>query len=190
MEIGLYFGSFNPVHVGHLIIASYAKHTTQLEQVWLIVSPQNPLKPSASLLNEYQRLHLVNLAIEDDPNLKSSDVEFHLPKPSYTVHTLAYLREKYPQHIFSIIMGSDSFKNLPKWKNYKHIIQQHKIYIFRRSNFDIIDKLGAKIEIIEAPLLQISSTDIRTLIKKAIPIRYLVTDKVAKEIEVGRYYKN
>src|ERR1700710_1916426 len=184
MEIGLYFGSFNPIHVGHLIIASYAKHTTSLEQVWMVVSPQNPLKHSATLLNEYQRLHLVNLAIEDDPSLKSSDVEFHLPKPSYTVHTLAYLREKYPQHTFSIIMGSDSFTNLPKWKNYEHIIEQHKIYIFRRPNFEVTDTLGAKTEIIEAPLLQISSTDIRSLIKKSVPIRYLVTDKVAKEIEV------
>ncbi len=189
MEIGLYFGSFNPVHVGHLIIASYAKHTTSLEQVWLVVSPQNPLKSSSSLLNEYQRLHLVKLAIEDDLNLKASDVEFHLPKPSYTVHTLAYLGEKYPQHTFSIIMGSDSFTNLPHWKNYEHIIQQHKIYVFMRPGFEITDTLGANIEIINAPLLDISSTNIRNMVKKAIPIRYLVPDKVAKEIEISRYYK-
>lgn len=189
MEIGLYFGSFNPVHVGHLIIASYAKHTTSLDQVWLIVSPQNPLKHASSLLNEYQRLHLVNLAIEDDNCLKASDVEFHLPKPSYTVHTLAYLVEKYPQHTFSVIMGSDSFTNLTHWKNYKYIIQQHKIYIFKRPGFEIIDSLGANIEFIDAPLLEISSTSIRNLVKKSIPIRYLVPDKVAKEIEVGRYYK-
>lgn len=189
MEIGLYFGSFNPIHVGHLIIASYAKHTTSLNQVWLVVSPHNPLKPAATLLNEYQRLHLVNLAIEDDVNLKSSDVEFHLPKPSYTVHTLAYLTEKYPQHIFSIIMGSDSFTNLTNWKNYQHIVQRHKIYIFKRAGFEIKDTLGANTEFIDAPLLNISSTNIRNLVKKSVPIRYLVTDKVAKEIEDGRYYR-
>ena len=189
MEIGLYFGSFNPIHVGHLIIASYAKHTTLLEQVWLVVSPQNPLKLSNSLLNEYQRLHLVNLAIEGDVHLKASDVEFHLPKPSYTVHTLAYLSEKYPQHNFSIIMGSDSFTNLTNWKNYQHIIQQHKIYIFKRPGFEVTDSLGANIEMIDAPLLEISSTNIRNFVRQSIPIRYLVPNKVAKEIEIGRYYK-
>lgn len=189
MDIGLYFGSFNPIHIGHLIIASYAKNTTLLDQVWLVVSPQNPLKASTSLLNEYQRLHLVNLSIEDDKNLKASDVEFHLPKPSYTVHTLAYLSEKYPQHTFSIIMGSDSFSNLSHWKNYQHIVQQHKIYVFNRPGFEVTNNIGANIEFIDAPLLEISSTNIRNLIKKSIPIRYLVTDNVAKEIEIGRYYK-
>ena len=189
MEIGLYFGSFNPIHIGHLIIASYAKQTTSLQQVWLVVSPHNPLKLTSSLLDEYNRLHLVKLAIDDDSNLRTSDVEFHLPKPSYTVHTLAYLKEKYPQHHFSIIMGSDSFTNLPNWKNYQYIISNHKIYIFNRPSFKVDDTLGANVEFIDAPLLEISSTQIRKMIKAGQSIRYLVPDKTAKEIEESRYYK-
>ena len=190
MEIGLYFGSFNPIHVGHLIIASYARQTTSLQQVWMVVSPHNPLKQSASLLNEYHRLHLVKLATEEDLNLKVTDVEFHLPKPSYTVHTLAYLQEKYPQHQFSIIMGSDSFTNLPKWKNYQHILSNHKIYIFNRPGFEVTDHLGGTIEILNAPLLQISATEIRAMIKKGLSIRYMVPEKPAKEIEDNRYYRD
>jgi nicotinate-nucleotide adenylyltransferase len=189
MHIGLYFGSFNPIHIGHLIIASYAKHTTDLQQVWLVVSPQNPLKPSKTLLNEYDRLHLIHLALDDDPNLKVTDVEFRLPKPSYTVYTLAHLKEKYPQHTFSIIMGSDSFMNLTQWKNYKYIVENHKIYIFKRQGFEVENNLGANITIMEAPLLDISSTKIREMIRASIPIRYLVPDMVAKEIEAAKYYK-
>ena len=189
MEIGLYFGSFNPIHIGHLIIASYAKQATTLQQVWLVVSPHNPLKASSSLLNEYHRLHLVKLAIEEDNNLKTTDVEFHLPKPSYTVHTLAYLKEKYPQHQFSIIMGSDSFYNLPKWKNYEYILKNHKIFIFNRPGFESANSLGGKIETIKAPLLQISASEIRAMIKKGLSVRYLVPENVAKEIEANRYYK-
>jgi nicotinate-nucleotide adenylyltransferase len=190
MHIGLYFGSFNPIHIGHLIIASYAKHTTDLQQVWLVVSPQNPLKPSKTLLNEYDRLHLIHKAIEDDPNLKVTDVEFKLSKPSYTVHTLAHLTEKYPHHTFSIIMGSDSFMNLTQWKNYQYIAKNHHIYIFKRTGFEVENKIGANINIMEAPLLDISSTKIREMIRATIPIRYLVPEPVAKEIENNRYYKS
>ncbi len=189
MHIGLYFGSFNPIHIGHLIIASYAKHTTDIQQVWLVVSPQNPLKPSKSLLNEYDRLHLIHLAIDEDPNLKVTDVEFKLTKPSYTVHTLAHLTEKYPQHTFSIIMGSDSFMNLTQWKNYEYLVKHHKIFIFERPGFPIENTLQANIEKIEAPLLEISSTKIREMVRTSTPIRYLVPDAVAKEIEVSRYYR-
>jgi nicotinate-nucleotide adenylyltransferase len=189
MHIGLYFGSFNPIHIGHLIIASYARHTTDLQQVWLIVSPQNPLKPSKSLLNEYDRLHLIHKAIDEDPNLRVSDIEFKLSKPSYTVHTLAHLAEKYPQHQFSVIMGSDSFLNLSHWKNHEHIIANYHLYIFKRPGFEIENTRGAKITIIDAPMLEISSTKIREMIKTSIPIRYLVPDAVAKEIEDNRYYK-
>ena len=116
MRIGLYFGSFNPVHCGHLIIANHILNETVLDKVWFIVSPQNPFKHSAGLLNEYDRLHLLRVAVEEDNRIKVSDIEFGLPKPSYTVDTLAYLAEKYPEHEFSIIMGSDSFQNLHKWK--------------------------------------------------------------------------
>ena len=113
MKIGLFFGSFNPIHNGHLMVASFVANHSDLKQVWLVVSPQNPLKPQGSLLNEYDRLHLAKLAIEDDTQLKVSDIEFSLPKPSYTIDTLTYLQEKYPQHEFSVIMGADSFQNLP-----------------------------------------------------------------------------
>ena len=188
MHIGLYFGSFNPIHVGHLIIASYARHHTDLEQVWLVVSPQNPLKPAGTLLNEYDRLHLIRLAIEDDPHLKASDIEFNLPKPSYTVTTLAYLQEKYPKHTFSVIMGSDSLQNLDKWKNYETILKNHTLYVFKRPEFEIKQYPGANIKIIPAPLIEISSTEIRKQIKLKIPVRYQVTLAVAKEIEANRYY--
>src|SRR5688500_17203696 len=123
MRIGLYFGSFNPVHSGHLIIANHILNETELEKIWFVVSPQNPFKTGAGLLNEYDRLHLIRLATEDDTRIKASDIEFDLPKPSYTINTLAYLDEKYPDHQFSIIMGSDSFQNLHKWKNYEVIIK-------------------------------------------------------------------
>src|ERR1044071_5165784 len=118
MKIGLYFGSFNPVHTGHLIIANHILNETDLDKVWFVVSPQDPFKVNHSLLNEYDRLHLVNVATEDDTRMKVSDIEFSLPKPTYTSFTLTHLQEKYPTHLFSIIMGSDSFQNLDKWKNY------------------------------------------------------------------------
>ncbi len=189
MHIGLYFGSFNPIHHGHLIIASYCCHKTDLEQVWLILSPLNPLKPSASLLNEYDRLHLVNLAIENDLKLQARDVEFRLPKPSYTVHTLAYLQEKYPDHTFSIIMGADSLSNLPQWKNSETIINNHHLYVFRRPGFALENPTNAHYTLVEAPLLDISSTQIRNFIKEGIPVRYMIPDKVAEEIERNNYYR-
>lgn len=189
MKIGLYFGSFNPVHIGHLIIANHIINYTDLQQVWLIVSPHNPLKPSSSLLNEYHRLHLVQSSLEGETRLKASNIEFHLPKPSYTVDTLAYLKEKYPQHLFAIIMGSDSFCNLSKWKNYEIIIKNHPLYVYEREGFRINNGLKADVNILKAPLLQISSTHIRELIKQRKSIRYMVPDIVKEEIERNGYYK-
>jgi len=185
MNIGLYFGSFNPIHIGHLIIASHVANHTEMDQVWLVVSPQNPLKPSATLLNEYHRLHLVRLALEDDPQVKASDVEFKLPKPSYTIDTLAYLHEKYPQHQFSIIMGSDSFQNLPKWKNFELLLKKYPFIVYRRRDHDIKETWGAKMNMVEAPLLEISATTIRQNRKEGKTIRYLVPEKVREEIEIG-----
>lgn len=189
MKIGLYFGSFNPVHIGHLIIANHIAYSTDLNQVWFIVSPQNPLKPSASLLNEYHRLFLVKSAIDGENKLQASNVEFHLPKPSYTVNTLAYLKEKFPQHEFSVIMGSDSFCNIHNWKNYEVILKNYQLYIYRRQGFDIENKTGANITILDAPFLEISSTHIRNLVKSGKSIRYLVPDIVKDEIERNRYYQ-
>ena len=189
MKIGLYFGSFNPIHIGHLIVASYVANHTDMQQVWFVVSPQNPLKPSSVLLNEYHRLHLVRLAVEDDLRLKASEVEFKLPRPSYTIDTLTYLQEKYPQNEFSIIMGSDSFQNLPHWKNFEQLVKNFPFIIYKRPGFEVTDHWGAAVKVLNAPLLQISATEIRNNIKSGKTIRYLVPDKVREEIEMNHYYK-
>lgn len=190
MKVGLYFGSFNPIHHGHLIIANYMVQQTALDQVWFVVSPQNPLKPSAGLLNEYHRLFLVQIATEGEPKLKVTDIEFRLPKPSYTVTTLAYLAEKYPTHEFALVMGSDSFENLPRWKNYEHILENYPIYIYKRPGHEVTAQYDkAAITILKAPLLEISATHIRKNIKEGKSIRYLVPDKVMEEIERNSYYR-
>lgn len=191
MTIGLYFGSFNPIHTGHLIIANHVRQQAGLNQVWLVVSPQNPLKPSAGLLNEFHRLALVQLGIDDEPGLKASDIEFRLPRPSYTADTLAYLQEKYPQHEFSVIMGSDSFQNLSKWKNPEYILKHHTIYVYTRPGFEvkIVEDQKEKVKILDAPLLEISATHIRNNVKQGRSIRYLVPEKVREEIEKNGYYR-
>lgn len=189
MKIGLYFGSFNPVHVGHLIIANHLLNETDIQKIWFVVSPQNPFKKENTLLNEYHRLHLVKKATEDDIRIKASDIEFSLPKPSYTANTLAYLSEKYPENEFCIIMGSDSFQNLYKWKNYEVIINNYQLFVYPRPGFDIRDTMGANLTISDAPLLQISATQIRKYAKEGKSLRYMLTDKVLDEIEKGGYYK-
>lgn len=189
MRIGLYFGSFNPVHIGHCIIASHMLQNTRLEKIWMVVSPQNPFKESASLLNEYHRLHLVKLATEDEPGIKASDIEFYLPRPSYTIDTLTYLKEKHPEHDFSIVLGSDGLQNLHKWKNATTLVKDHLLYVYPRPGFDLINTPGARIETVKAPLLEISSTHIREMLQQGKSIRYLVPDKVREEIELYHYYK-
>jgi nicotinate-nucleotide adenylyltransferase len=191
MQVGLYFGSFNPIHHGHLIIANYLLENTDLDQVWFVVSPQNPLKPSGSLLNEYHRLFLVQTAIEGENRLKASEIEFKLPKPSYTVDTLTYLQEKYPSYKFSLIMGSDSFQNLPKWKNYSWLLQHYPIYVYKRPEHEKLPSFPSakKIMVLDAPLLPISATHIRKNIREGRSIRYLVPDAVREEIERNGYYK-
>jgi nicotinate-nucleotide adenylyltransferase len=189
MNIGLYFGSFNPIHVGHLIIANHILNESGLQKIWFIVSPQNPFKTSDGLLNEYDRLHLVQKAVENDNRLKASDIEFSLPKPSYTVETLAYLKEKYPGHSFSIIMGSDSFQNLGKWKNAEVIIAHYPILVYKRPGFEISNILHAKIQVMDAPLLEISATHIRELLRTGKSIKYLVPPSVEEEIAAGNFFK-
>jgi len=189
MKIGLFFGSFNPIHHGHLMVASFIANHTELQQVWLVVSPQNPLKTQSSLLNEYDRLHLAQLAIENDAQLKVSDIEFKLPKPSYTIDTLTYLQEKYPQHQFYVIMGSDSFQNLPKWKNFEALVKNYQFIVYRRPGFEITEKYGADVTYLEAPMLELSATLIRNNCKDGITIRYLVPEDVRLEIERNNYFK-
>lgn len=190
MKIGLYFGSFNPIHHGHLLIASYILQHTELKQVWFVVSPQNPLKPAVSLLNEYHRFYLVQLAIEGENNFKASDIEFKLPKPSFTVDTLTYLQEKYPANEFAVVMGSDSFQNLPKWKNHNWLLQHYLIYVYKRPEHETLPVYpNAKgVHLLNAPLLPISSTEIRKDIKSGRSIRYLVPEAVRIEIERNGYY--
>jgi nicotinate-nucleotide adenylyltransferase len=190
MKIGLYFGSFNPIHHGHLIIATYVQQHSDLDRVWFVVSPQNPFKLSSALLNEYHRLYLVQISVEGETKLKASDIEFKLPKPSFTSDTLIYMCEKYPDHEFSIIMGSDSFQNLAKWKNHTYILNHHALYIYKRAGFEKMPEFpGAKITILDAPLLQISATHIRETIKNGKSIRYLVTEAAREEIERNGYYQ-
>lgn len=190
MNIGLYFGSFNPVHNGHLIIAQHLLNETELQQVWMVVSPQNPFKPQKQLLNEYQRLHLLQVALQNNDAIKAVDIEFRLPRPSYTIDTLTYLHEKYPQHRFSIIMGSDSLQNLDKWKQAHLIMQQYSIYVYQRPGFAIIPHTCNDLQVVQAPLLEVSATHIRQLIRRGKSIRYLVPDAVVSEIEEAGYYRS
>lgn len=189
MKVGLYFGSFNPIHIGHLIIANHVLNETSLEKIWFVVSPQNPFKSSSTLLNEYDRLHLVQKAVENDNRLKASDIEFSLPRPSYTSQTLSYLTEKYPSHEFTILMGSDSFQNLGKWKNAETIIKHFPILVYRRPQFEITDSLNARLTVLQAPLLEISATYIRTCVQTGKSIKYLVPKPVEEEIENSGFYK-
>lgn len=189
MRIGLFFGSFNPVHHGHLIIAQHFLNATDMEQIWMVVSPQNPFKNSRHLLNEYQRLHLLRIATEKTPQIKPVDIEFRLPKPSYTINTLAYLKEKYPQHDFSLIMGTDSVQNLPNWKNGSIIMNDYKIFAYKRPGFDIQIGQIKDLTLMDAPLLMISSSYIRELIEHGKSIRFLLPEDVIAEIERSGYYR-
>lgn len=190
MKIGLFFGSFNPVHNGHLIIANYVCETTELEKVWLVVSPQNPLKQKETLLREYDRLHLINLAIEDNKNLRASNIEFKLPKPSYTIDTLTYLKEKYPQHEFSLIMGSDNLETLHKWKNYELILQNYPIYVYNRRDVDTNPfPKNKQIQFLNFPFLDISATFIRENLKQGVSMQYFLPEPVWKYIDVMKLYR-
>ena len=192
MKIGLYFGSFNPIHTGHLIIAQHILNHTEIQRLWFVISPHNPLKDKASLANDRDRLHLVQLAIEDNPSMKASDIEFKLPQPSYTIDTLTYIKEKYPRYEFALIMGADNLISLPKWKNYQLLINNYPIYIYKRPNYPIESALvqHENIHVLDTPLLDISSTWIRQLIKTKKSIRYLVPEKVFDYLESSHLYRN
>lgn len=189
MRIGLYFGSFNPVHVGHLIIANHMANNAELDQVWFVISPQNPLKKANNLLNKFHRKYLIDIAIEGEKKLRTSTIEFTLPTPSYTIDTLTYLKDKHPNFEFSIIMGSDSLQNISKWKNYEQLIKSCQILVYERPGFETKNDFGDRVSILNAPLLDISSSVIRQMIKTAKSIRFLVPDAVKEEIEKNHYYK-
>lgn len=188
MNIGLFFGSFNPIHHGHLIIANHVLNTTALSHIWFVISPQNPFKDTHSLLNEHHRKHLVDLAIEADDRLKSSNIEFHLPRPSYTIDTLVHLGEQYPRHQFHLIVGSDSYQNMHKWKNAELLVKNYPILVYARPGFDIESDKLKNVSVLSAPLLQISSSYIRDLIQRRKSIRYLVPEIVREEILAQQYY--
>ncbi|MGA0557073.1 nicotinate (nicotinamide) nucleotide adenylyltransferase [Larkinella sp. VNQ87] len=189
MKIGLFFGSFNPVHIGHLIIANTMATTTDLEQVWFVVSPQNPFKKNKSLLHEFDRIDLVERAIADNARLKATDIEFSMPRPSYTIDTLARLQEKYPQHQFKLIIGGDNLAQFPNWKNHEKILEFYGLYVYPRPNSAPSPlEHHPNVKFIEAPLLDISATFIRESIKKNRSIRYLVPEVVEEIIERKRFY--
>ncbi len=206
MKIGLYFGTFNPIHVGHLIIANHMAEHADLDQIWMVVTPHNPLKKKSTLLDDYHRLQMVHLATEDFPKIKPSDIEFKLSQPNYTVNTLVHLEEKYPNYEFSLIMGEDNLKSLHKWKNYEVILENHEIYVYPRleakvsveeaissdaDNLDlkILQKFGTKIHMIDAPVVEISATFIRENIKKGKNVQPLLPAKVWEYIDHNNFYK-
>jgi len=189
-KIGLFFGSFNPIHIGHLIIANIMAENTDLNKVWFVVSPQNPFKPSKGLLHEFDRYDMVKAAVADHYKLEVSDVEFNLPKPSYTIHTLAHLTEKFPGKEFKVIIGEDNLENFAKWKNHEQILDQFGLYVYPRPNVTNSDlKRHQNVKIIEAPLLDISATYIRNCIKDNKSIRYLVPEPVEQLIRLKHFYK-
>lgn len=189
MKIGLLFGSFNPVHVGHLIIANYMANYTTLDKVWLVVSPQNPLKKYGDLANTYDRLEMCKLATDNSNNIQVSDVELKLPQPSYTIDTLTYLKEKYPQHDFALIMGSDNLVSLPKWKNYKLILRDYQIFVYPRPGYENTDlATHPSVTITMTPLMELSATFIRKSLAEKKNVQYFVPDPVLNFIEAKNLY--
>lgn len=200
-KIGLYFGTFNPIHVGHLIIANHMADYTDLDKVWLVVTPQNPFKEKSSLLADYHRLALVKVAIEDNTHLNASSIEFDLPKPSYTYYTLAHLCETYPEHKFSLIMGEDNLRTFHKWKNHERIISNHQLYVYPRvlteseieelKDFHLTSPLLTHPNVImcDAPVMKVSSSFIRAAIRDKKDVRYLLTDPVHKYIQEMHFYE-
>ena len=192
MKVGLYFGTFNPIHIGHVIIANHMAEYSELEQIWMVVTPHNPFKNKSSLLANYHRYELVYLALEKYPKIKPSDIEFKLPQPSYTVDTLAYIGKKYPQHDFCLIMGEDNLYSLPKWKDYKVILENHDIYYYPRI---IAKKLKTslvthnKVHRVSAPVIEISATSIRQGIKNNKNVSPMLSSEVWRYINEMNFYR-
>ncbi|NOZ45822.1 MAG: nicotinate-nucleotide adenylyltransferase [Chlorobi bacterium] len=190
MKTGLFFGSFNPVHIGHLAIANYMVEFTDLNEFWFVVSPHNPLKEKKSLLKSHHRFDMVYKAIENDIRFQVTDIEFRLPQPSYTINTLAYLRERYPKYEFSLIMGMDNLENIQKWKNYEEIINNYRILVYPRPKSKKNEWSNKKnINLVEAPIMEISSSFIRKAIKEKKDIRYFLPSRVYEYIQQMHFYE-
>lgn len=200
-KVGLYFGTFNPIHVGHLIIANYMADYTELDEVWLVVTPQNPFKAKSSLLADYHRLTLAKISVEDNPKVRVSDIEFNLPKPSYTINTLTHLKEANPSVDFALIMGEDNLRSLHKWKNHEVILENHHVYVYPRvltlqetEDLKIYPKEAKlanheKVITVDAPVMKLSASFVRKAIKEKRDVRYLLTDSVNKYIKEMHFYE-
>ncbi|WP_313098551.1 nicotinate (nicotinamide) nucleotide adenylyltransferase [Epilithonimonas sp.] len=196
-KIGLFFGSFNPIHIGHLILANYILEHSDMQELWFVVSPQNPFKEKKSLLNDHNRLDMVQLAIKNYPKMRASNVEFSLPTPSYTIDTLTYLQEKYPDYSFSIIMGEDNLGNLHKWKNYELLLQNYQVIVYPRIFGEDISaspnvtelKNHQNIQKIDAPIIELSATEIRNMIKSGKNVRPMLPQEVFEYLDGSSFYK-
>jgi nicotinate-nucleotide adenylyltransferase len=188
-RIGLFFGSFNPIHTGHMIIAGVMSETTDLKKVWFVVSPQNPFKTSSSLLHEFDRYDMVQAAIADNYKLEVSDVEFHLPRPSYTIDTLAYLSEKHPGKEFVLILGEDNLDGFVRWKNHERILEYYGLYVYPRPHSKPSPLIHhPRVTMVQAPIVDISATFIRDCVRQGRSVRYLVPDPVEALIRLKKYY--
>ncbi len=196
-KIGLFFGSFNPIHIGHLILANYILEHSDMQELWFVVSPQNPFKQKKSLLNDHNRLDMVQLAIKNYPKMRASNVEFSLPTPSYTIDTLTYLQEKYPDYSFSIIMGEDNLGSLHKWKNYELLLQNYQVIVYPRIFGEDISaspnvtelKNHQNIHKIDAPIIELSATEIRNMIKSGKNVRPMLPQEVFEYLDGSSFYK-
>lgn len=190
MKVGLYFGTYNPIHIGHMAIANYMVEFTEIQQLWFVVSPQNPFKNKKHLLDDFQRLELVNRAIENDDRFRACDIEFRLPRPSYTIDTLTYLKEKYPRHEFYLIMGSDNLEHFHKWKNHEMILNHYQLLVYPRPGFQPENiQPHPNIHLVEAPLMEISASFIRESIAAGKNIRFFVPPKAWQYLEELNFYR-
>ncbi|MDQ1098651.1 MULTISPECIES: nicotinate (nicotinamide) nucleotide adenylyltransferase [Chryseobacterium] len=192
-KIGLFFGSFNPIHIGHLILANYILENSDMDELWFVVSPQNPFKDKKTLLSDHNRLDMVQLAVKNYPNMRASNIEFSLPKPSYTVDTLTYLHEKYPEHSFSLIMGEDNLGSLHKWKNADLLVENHHIIVYPRvfegAKKESVYGNHTNISMIKAPVIELSATEIRAMIREGKNVRPMLPPEVFEYLDGSSFYK-
>lgn len=192
-KIGLFFGSFNPIHIGHLILANYILENSDMDELWFVVSPQNPFKDKKSLLTDHNRLDMVQLAVKNYPKMRASNVEFSLPKPSYTIDTLTYLKEKHPNYSFALIMGKDNLDSLPKWKNAEKLMSDYQIIVYPRTfegeKKDSEYLQHENISMVNAPIIELSATEIRNMIKEGKNVRPMLPPEVFEYLDGSSFYK-